>query len=397
MHSKFAAMIRQNADQPNFSVGTRSPRHIVLCGGLASSLVNFRGALVRTLLAKGHRVTALAGNNDPAVAAQIKQWGGTFEWVSFARAGMNPVADAMTIIRLSSLLRDLRPDVFVGYTIKPVMYGLVAARMAGIPNRSAMITGLGYAFTEGPEFKRRIAKSIAQIGYRLALSFADNVIFQNPDDEGYFSDNRLLGSNSRPIRVNGSGVDLNHFAPVALPGAPFTFLMIARLLKDKGVYEYVESARRLKARNPAVRFLLVGAIDPNPASITCDEVKSWQRDGVIEYLGELKDVRQAIASCHVYVLPSYREGTPRTVLEAMAMSRAVITTDAPGCRQTIQPGSSGWLVKPRSTDALQAAMLESLHSLNEIEQMGRRARNRAELLFSDVAIADQIVDALACS
>ncbi len=330
-------------------------RHVLVLGGLSLSLVNFRGPLIRALIARGHRVTAVAGDRDTGVAATLESWGVEYAVVPLARSGLDPFADLGTLKALVALMRECRPDVFLGYTIKPVTFGLLAARLAGVPQRFAMITGLGYAFTGGRQWRRRLAQVMARLLYRLSLRFAQAVIFQNPDDRAYFLDG-LVNSTARTAIVGGSGVDLTHYNPTALPAGAPVFLMVARLLRDKGIVEFVEAARMVRAVHHQAHFVLAGPADPSPDGIALDQVQAWVAEGVIEYRGALEDVRPQIAACSVYVLPSYREGTPRTVLEAMAMGRPIITTDAPGCRETVMP-ANGLLVPPRDVAALAQAML----------------------------------------
>lgn len=284
----------------------------------------------------------------------LATWGIKYLPIQLDRAGLNPFKDAFGIASLVRTFRKLKPDVFFGYTIKPVAYGMIAARIAGVPRRTAMLTGLGYAFTEGRE--NSVVGRIAKALLKTALSNSHQTIFQNPDDLKFMRSIRVLEPDANVGLVNGSGVDLAYYSAKPLPDGPIVFLMIARLLRDKGVVEYVEAARLMKARHPSARFLLAGPIDPNPAAIKSTEVEAWVRDGIIEYLGTLHDVRPALAQCHVYVLPSYREGTPRTVLEAMAIGRPIITTDAPGCRETVIQGKNGFLVPIRDAHAISACM-----------------------------------------
>lgn len=331
-------------------------KHILILSNAARTLVRFRGHLIRELVARGYRVTAAAGESDEAVTRTLAGWGVVCRPVHLGRTGMNPLADLGAVAALVRLMQRERPDIFFGYTTKPVVYGTLAARLAGVPRRIAMITGLGYAFTEGTEVKRRLAHAIAQAGYRLSLRFADGVIFQNPDDRAYFLEHRLVADPERAALVAGSGVDLAHYAPAPLPDGPATFLMIARLLRDKGVREFAEAARVVKQAHPDARFVLVGRLDSNPAAVQRAELDAWVREAIVEYRGELADVRPEITGCHVYVLPSYREGMPRTVLEALATGRAIITTDVPGCRETVLESSNGVLVPPRNSKALASAM-----------------------------------------
>lgn len=352
-------------------------KHILILGGLAESLTNFQRVVIQALVSAGHRVSTAAGEHNREVADKLATWGASFHKVPLARAGMNPLTDVTTIAALKSLMQEIKPDVFVGYTVKPVAYGLVAARMAGVPSRFAMITGLGYAFTDGAELKRRMAHIVATEAYRFSLRLAHRVIFQNADDRQYFFDKRLLRDEGQAALVDGSGVDTSHFSPAPLPTEPTTFLMIARLLRDKGVYEYVEAARIVRRARPDARFVLLGPFDPNPAAIKPGEVEAWVREGVVEYRGAVRDVRPHIASSHVCVLPSYREGSPRTVLEAMAMGRAIITTDVPGCRQTIERSACGILIEPRNALALTAAMTSYLNDPARIRSDGIKSRERA--------------------
>ncbi|MDQ2878026.1 MAG: glycosyltransferase family 4 protein, partial [Pseudomonadota bacterium] len=317
----------------------------------------------------------MAPGIDLALANSLRKLGATPRSVNLSNASLNPLATARTTRRLLRHFRELKPHTVLSYTIKPVTLGAVAARQADVPNVVALITGLGYAFTGGGGLKRRVARVAASILYRRALRVCDHIIFQNPDDEADFRRLGLLPRAVAPSLVNGSGVDLGVFAPVPLDDAP-RFLMIARLLGDKGVREYGAAAARLKQLYPQARFALAGYLDPSPDSITQDELDAMVAGG-IDFLGKLEDVRPAIAACNVYVLPSYREGTPRSVLEAMAMGRAIITTDAPGCRQAVADGVNGRLVRPRDATALTTAMEDFIENPAMIASMGAASRERA--------------------
>jgi len=370
---------------PAAYIATKAPagsRHVLMLGGLAQSFINFRGPLIREMLRRGHRVTAVAGNYDADVSAALKIWGAEYQVVSLARAGMNPLADVMSLRSLFLLMRAAKPDLFLSYTIKPNTYGLIAARLAGVPSRYAMITGLGYAFIDGREAKRRLAQSAATILYRLALRYAAAVIFQNSDDEAFFR-RHILKPDARTYCVGGSGVDLTHYSKANFPPGPITFLMIARLLRDKGVFEFIEAARIVKRSNPDARFVLIGPLDPSPDAVALGELDVCVGEGTIEYRGAVADVRPHIARCHVYMLPSYREGTPRTVLEAMAMGRPIITTDVPGCRETIgHARANGRLVPARDPKALAEAAFEMLSlSPQALEAMGEASLNLARRRF----------------
>jgi glycosyltransferase involved in cell wall biosynthesis len=271
----------------------------------------------------------------------------------------------------------------LSYTIKPVIYGTLAAWLAGVPHRFALITGLGYAF-QGCGQRSRL-QALVQRLYGLALARAQRVFFQNHDDLALFQERGILNPHTQVCVVNGSGVDLDSFAVRPLPAAALAgsvrFLFIGRLLGDKGVREYAQAARLLKRSHPQVQCALVGWVDSNPNAITQAELDGWIADGSIEFLGRLADVRPAIEACSVYVLPSYREGTPRTVLEAMAMGRPIVTTDAPGCRETVIDGENGFLVPVQDAVALAQAMARFIDEPALQTSMGIRSRLIAEVKY----------------
>jgi len=348
----------------------------VLVAGLAESIIAFRGQLIRDLVGMGQDVIVVApGLADGPVAEALQALGARPRHVVMRRSGMNPLRDAMYLLDLWRLMRRERPGRFMGYTIKPVVYGTLAAWLAGVPHRVALITGLGYAFTAD---RSGLLVRLVRFLYRIALAKAHLVIFQNIDDLALLERLRILKAGQPTMVVDGSGIDVSIFQARSLPEGPVTFLMIARLLGDKGVREYVEAAHRVKEQFPAARFQLAGWIDDNPDAVQRAELEQWISAGVIEFLGRLDDVRSALEGCSVYVLPSYREGTPRTVLEAMATGRAIITTDVPGCRQTTSDGENGLLVPARSADALASAMTRFLAEPGLAAAMGRKSRGIAE-------------------
>ncbi len=351
----------------------------LLIASFPDSLIKFRGPLLRALVAKGLDVHVAAPDlaETPDICAELEALGITLHEIGLRRTGTNPVADLATVAELWRLMRRIRADYVLGYTIKPVIYGSMAAWLAQVPNRFALVTGLGYAFTGEASGKRGLLRKLIQPLYRFGLSKSRKVFFQNPDDEALFRQLSLLPVPVPSCVVNGSGVDVADYALAPLPEKP-VFLLIARLLGDKGVREYAEAARRVKTQYPDTVFRLVGWIDDNPDAINQQELDEWVNTGTVEFLGKLADVRPAIADCNVYVLPSYREGTPRTVLEAMAMGRPVITTDAPGCRETVVDGDNGFLVPVQAVDELVAAMVRFIESPELIANMGQRSRQVAE-------------------
>ena len=355
----------------------------LIVASLAESLINFRGPLVAALQSKGMQVHVAAPELqlDSSVRQQLEVRGCVVHSIPLSRTGTNPLMDLRSLFSLVQLMRQVRPTLVLCYTIKPVIYGSLAARWSGVPHRFALITGLGYTFSIKPGQGNRMLSSVRDLVmllYRKALDGVDMVFFQNPDDEVLFRQQGILKKNANSLVVNGSGVDLDHFQKKPLPSAHLSFLLIARLLGDKGVREYVEAAKLIRISYPNMTFALAGWIDENPDSISKRELDTWIADDLVTYLGHLDDVRPAIEACSIYVLPSYREGTPRTVLEAMAMGRPIITTDAPGCRETVVNGFNGFLVPVKSIEALANAMLKFVENPNLIAAMGGCSRQIAE-------------------
>jgi glycosyltransferase involved in cell wall biosynthesis len=329
-------------------------KRVIVLGADPKSLINFRRALISELVAQGHEVIAVAHGPSELQIQSLETLGAKVMSVDFARAGMNPFSDIGTFFKLIRLFKDTKPDSVFAYTAKPVIYGALAASFAKVPRFNAMITGLGYSFVDGPEIKRRIARLSASLLYKRAIGKCSAVIFQNPDDRASFEKLGFLKGVPKIGIVNGSGVDLVHYKKCPLPDQP-VFLMIARLLTDKGIHEYAAAAAELRKQMPGTRTLLAGGLDPSPNSVSQKQLDIWIKGG-IEYFGKAEDVRPIIAQASVIVLPSYREGTPRSVLEGMAMGRAIITTDVPGCRETVQNGVNGLLVPARDAVALLNAM-----------------------------------------
>lgn len=369
---------------------------ILVLASLAESLINFRGPLLKAMVAAGHEVHCAAPGLVPGSDAgeRLKILGVGIVDIPLSRTGLNPLSDLRLVLTLWRLCWREKYDVVLGYTIKPVIWGMLAASFAGVPRRVALITGLGYAFTGTASGKRAIIQRIAWGLYALALRRAHLIFFQNPDDPAEMARHGILPADVPVEIVNGSGVDVAQFPRADLPAGPLQFLLIARLLADKGIREYVAAARLLRKNWPGAKFHLVGGTDSNPAGIAEAEVKAWHAEGDVIWHGHLSDVRPLLAQTHVYVLPSYREGTPRTVLEAMATGRAVITTDAPGCRQTVAEGETGFLVPVRDAQALAAAMTRFLKEPALIERFGAAGRQRAEEVFDVTHVNAQMLQAM---
>ncbi len=347
---------------------------VVIIGSFAPSLINFRGKLIESLVSKGMKVIAMAPEIDLETGLALRRMGAEPLSYNLQRTGMNVVNDLGTFWKLYRVFKSRQPDVVLGYTIKPMIYGSIAARLAGVKSIYSMVTGLGFAFS-GSTWRQKVISVIASVLLRVAFSGNQIVFFQNPDDREIFENRRLLAKGKARL-INGSGVDTDAFA-LAPPVLEPRFLMIARFLKEKGVYEYVKAARAVRRECPSAKFDLAGWLDDGPSAISANELKTWIEEGTINHLGHLRDVRDAIRNCSVYVLPSYREGTPRTVLEAMAMGRPVLTTDAPGCRETVTDGDNGFLVPVGDSDTLAHAMQRFIKDPSLIEKMGQRSREIA--------------------
>lgn len=351
------------------------PRNIVVVCSYTPSLVNFRFQLLKAMVDNGHTVTAYGPEAHQPTINTLAAVGVDFDPIPMARAGLNPFQDLRTLLTLYAKLRRDRPDMVLCYTMKPVVYGLTAARLAGVGERHALMTGLGYIFADDPDNPRLpVLRRLAIWLYRLALAGDGRVFVYNDADAEDIVSGKMVSGRDRIVPVPGSGVDRTQFAPVALPEGDPVFLLTARLLREKGIREFVEAARIVRTEDPRARFCLLGPIDPGPLAVSRAEVESWEAEGVIEYLGHTADVRPYLAACTVFVLPSYyREGIPRSILEAMATGRPIITADTPGCRDTVIDGDNGFIVPPRDPAALADAMLRFVKEPDLAGKMGERA------------------------
>ncbi|WP_419813920.1 glycosyltransferase family 4 protein [Glacieibacterium sp.] len=368
-----------------------SGKKVVVVASLAWSLINFRGQLLSDMVAAGHDVVAVAPEDDPEVARELAARGVRYRVVPMRRASISIASDIRTLMALYGLFRAERPDLVLAYTQKPIVYAGLAARMAGIPRFVAMISGLGHVFSDGGGRAQAVLRGLVSQLYRQALTGVATVFVFNSDDRAELLKHRIITADVPVVQVPGSGIDTRRFVAAPLPAGAPVFLLVARLLRNKGLYEFVEAARRIRANHPEVRCQLLGPRDPNPAGITAAELASWQAEGVIEYLGETRDVVPFFAGASVFVLPTwYREGLPRTILEAMASGRAVITSLAPGCRDAVEDGANGWLVPVRDTAALTAAMQRFVDDPQLIVAMGARSRMLAEARY-DVRIVNHLL------
>lgn len=352
---------------------------ILVLSSLCESLVNFRGHLLSAMVREGHEVVACAPDRDPEVEKHLTSLGIRFEQTPMARAGSNPAADITTLAIYIRLILRERPGLVLAYTQKPIIYGGIATRLTGGARFFALVSGLGYVFSAAAD-RRPTLRKVVQRLYRVGLRRAQTVFVFNGDDRAEMVRSKIISKTQRVVQVPGSGVDIRHFNHCDLPEGPPVFLMVSRLLHDKGIAEYVEAARRIRKSCPEARFQLLGRLDgENPTSLSMAEVERLKDDPDVELLPETRDVRPFLSASTVFVLPSYyREGLPRSILEAMATGRAVVTTDLPGCRDPIVPGKNGLLIAPRSVDSLVAALTRFVESPKSASRMGREARRIAE-------------------
>ncbi len=357
---------------------------VALLGCVGVSLTQFRGRLIDAMVARGHEVIGCAADRDPLVVADLDARGARFHQVPLDRTGLNPLRDMGSVLALRRIFTDLRPDMLLAYTMKPMAYGALAARLARVGRIFTMVEGMGYAFGDGGERRRRFLRAVQQPLYRLAFSLSNATFVLNPDDRDLLRRRRLAPRRHELVLLNGIGIDLARFAYAPPPLARPSFLLVGRLIKDKGVIAYAEAARRVKAEFPKARFALLGGFDSAPGALAPEQVEAWRREGIIDYLGTVHDVRPVIEDTDVFVLPStYREGVPRSILEAMAMGRPIITTDAPGCRETVRHGENGFLVAKHDIEGLVAAMRRFAAAPELALPMGLASRRLVEERFDD--------------
>lgn len=356
---------------------------VTILSHYAPSVINFRGPLIRELLSSGHQVTVLAPDWTSEQVATLTGMGVQVVDMPLARVGLNPFQDVQTLRFLWSYLRRSRPDVVFSYAAKTNVWGMLAAALAGIPRRVATVEGMGYAFTEGADGRRRCKQRLLGMVlsglYRLAFRYSHAVVVLNPDDARDLQASAGLKLD-KTVVLGGIGVPLEEWSPQPPHVAPITFTLVARMLREKGVFEFLHAAQRVKARHPQVRFCLLGGLDNNPGAIQAADLHPWVEQGILEWPGQVP-VKPWLVATSVFVLPSYREGVPRSTQEAMAMARPVITTDVPGCRETVVDGVNGFMIPPRDVDALVQAMERFITEPGLIARMGAESRRLAEERF----------------
>jgi glycosyltransferase involved in cell wall biosynthesis len=366
---------------------------IVVSINSAWNIYNFRSGLIKALVSQGYEVIALTPHDD--YSHLLPELGCKHINLPMDNNGAHPGRDLLLLARYFFLLRSIRPSAFLGYTVKPNVYGSIAAQALGIPVINN-IAGLGSTF-----INRTFLTKIVQGLYRYSLKRSERIFFQNPDDQDMFIGSSIVRKEISHL-VPGSGIDLNRFFPAPRPqlaGRGFRFLLVARMLKDKGVAEFVEAARIVRQRIPLVEFQLLGFVDAaNANSIAMEQIRMWEKEGVVTYLGRTDDVRPYLTCADCVVLPSYREGVPRSLLEAAAMARPVIATDVPGCREAVDDGVTGFLCQARSGKDLAEKMRKMIEFTPQQRQlMGEFGRRKVELEFDEQLVIRKYLQALSCA
>lgn len=370
---------------------------IALIGTTASSVIGFRADLIKSLHQLGQTVYALALDYDDETRDQVKNLGAIPVDYKFSRAGLNPLKDFLDTFALSKQLKALSPDLVLSYFSKPCIFGTLAAVIAGVKKRYAMLEGLGYLFTEQPQgvsWKVKVLKTIQVTLYRCIFPKLDALILLNPDDHHDLLVDCKVNVKQAHI-LGGIGLNMADYPFTPLPEPPVSFIFIARLLAEKGVHEYVAAARVVKSRHPETLFYMLGTLDKqNPGSLTEECLAKLIEDDIIIALGHVSNVAEWIAKSSVFVLPSYREGLPRSTQEAMAMGRAILSTDAPGCRETVVQGVNGYLIKRWSHEELAEKMCELIEDPQKTVEMGLASYQLAQERFDAKKVNNRLLEIL---
>ncbi len=360
-------------------------------------LIIFRKELIQTLSAQGHKVYCFAIDFTDATRDQVKNLGGIPVDYSLNRTGLNPLRDLRDTLALSRKLKEIKPDLMFSFFAKPVIYGSLAAKLAGVPKRIGMLEGLGFTFTEQPfplPFKTKLIRWVQVQLYRLSVPLLDKIIFLNPDDPKDLLEKHSIKAKKSEV-LGAIGLDLTSYAFVQPDTSKRRFIFIGRLLAEKGINEYIGAAKLVKQQYPDAEFVVLGGLDEdNPGGLKKAQLEALIKENIIIYPGHVNDVPRWIAEASVFVLPSYREGVPRSTQEAMAIGRAVITTDVPGCRETVVDGVNGFFVPPWSSEQLAEKMIRFIEQPELIEQMGKESYRIAQEKFDAQEVNERLVGML---
>lgn len=371
-------------------------KKIILISNTAFNIINYRKEFSKELKDLGFDVVALLPEDDVELQ-KVEAIGLKVETFKLSRKGINPLSEINSLFSLWRKIKLLSPDYVISYTVKAVIYGSIASKLSGVNQIFSNITGLGYLFT-GTDTRSKFLRTFVGIPlYKLALSFNKIVFFQNNDDLNLFNKLKIIEFR-RCRQINGSGVNLNYFRrekdypPVT--NGEFKFLYVGRLLVDKGVNELLISVRNLKKKYPQISLTIIGDIDDNPAALKLEEIQSWIDDGIVFHEGRKENVKPYYDNAHVYVLPSYREGTPRATLEAMAHALPIVTTSAPGCIETIENGKNGLMVPPRNQEALEKALEQMILNPEYLKKYGEESLKIVKRKFDVDKVNKNIIEGL---
>ena len=375
---------------------------VVLLSTVASSFYGFRADLIRVILKQGHQVYAFTSEYTDADLKKIESLGAIPITYELNRGGLNPLADIVATYKLSKKIREIKPDLVFSYFSKPVIFGTIAAKLAKlakVPKVIGMLEGLGYTFTQQPEGlsqKTELIKKIQVLLYKFALPQLDKLIFLNPDDPLDLLEQHAIKVKNIEV-LGGIGLNLKEYPyqPIINIQQPINFLFIGRLLKEKGIHDFLNAAKIIKEKLPETQFTVLGAIDPhNLGALTQSELDELISSNIILYPGHVNNVKEWIANSHVFVLPSYREGVPRSTQEAMAIGRPIITTDVPGCRETVQNGVNGFLVPKWNPEALAEKMIYFIEHPEQIQKMGYESYKIAQVKFDAEKVNQRLMNIL---
>ncbi|QHH93523.1 glycosyltransferase family 4 protein [Acinetobacter proteolyticus] len=361
-----------------------SPKKIALIGTTGASFYGFRADLIKKLVSEKHHVYAFTSEYHASCLDKIRALGATPITYRLSRGGLNPFADLISLIQLTKKIKQVNPDIVFSYMAKPLIYGSIAAQFARVPYIIGMLEGLGYTFTDQPDgqsIKTKIIRNIQILLYKWAFPCLDEMIFLNPDDKKDLMDRYQLSVPKTHI-LGGIGIDLAQFPYTEVQNKVVNFLFIGRLLKEKGIFEFIEAIRLVKQKYPFASFTILGAIDhANLGALTQENLESLIQENLFEYAGHVTNIQDWITNTSVFILPSYREGVPRSTQEAMAIGRPVITTDVPGCRETVVDGVNGFLVPKWNVQVLADKMCYFIEHPEQVNIMGRQSYRIAQEKF----------------
>lgn len=379
------------------STTTSAAKNIAVVGTIANALLNFRSDLITDLIAQGHTVLAFANDYNDKSRQRVIALGAIPVDYSISRSSVNPLADAVVIIKLARLFKRHKVDITLCYFVKPVIYGNIAAWLARVPFRSVKIEGLGWVFTDPPQqanWKLKLLRYFQVTLYKFSLPKAHQVFLLNSDDKRDLIDHYNIPVKQLTL-LDGIGVNLASFPQHLFWPESLRFIFVGRLLKEKGIRYFLAAAKHIKQQHPNVEFIVLGEPDDAKGSINRKELKQWVQEGIVTYPGQVTNVASWLQQSSVFVLPSYyREGVPRSSQEALATGRAIITTNSPGCKETVIEGENGFLIPPHDVTALINAMTTFITKPQLIVQMGARSRLIAQQRFNVQHTNKKIIAAL---